>query len=192
MSNAGGMSTITRYTDMLAGNAVWNPWEPQGSFDALSTVTVPSGGVASITFAAIPNTYKHLQIRGIARTATSTQDFIVYKPNGNNISARHFLAGDGASASAGASTSVFDFGSIPTSSSTANIFGTYILDILDYTANKNKTLRQLNGSDFNGSGNINFVSGLCIDTTPMNSLTIATYNSTNFAQFSQFTLYGVR
>jgi hypothetical protein len=169
-----------------------NLWQPQGAYDALSTVTVPSGGAASITFAAIPNTYKHLQIRGIARTATSTQDFIVYKPNGNNISARHFLAGDGASASAGASTSVFDFGSIPTSSSTANVFGTYILDILDYTANKNKTLRQLNGSDFNGSGNINFVSGLYIDTTPMNSLTIATYNSTNFAQNSQFTLYGIR
>jgi hypothetical protein len=166
-------------------------WQPDGAYDSLATVTL-SAATSTIIFAGIPNTYKHLQIRGIARTATSTQDYIIYKPNGNNISARHFLAGDGASASAGASTSVFDFGSIPSSSSTANVFGAYILDILDYTANKNKTLRQLNGSDFNGSGNINFVSGLYIDTTPMNSLTITTYNATNFAIGTQFSLYGVR
>jgi molecular chaperone HtpG len=31
---------------------------PDGAYDALATVTVPSGGLASITFAAIPNTYK--------------------------------------------------------------------------------------------------------------------------------------
>ncbi len=176
---------------MLAGNTVWNPWSPDGAYDALSVVTL-SAATSTITFAGIPNTYKHLQVRAIARTATSTQDYIVYKPNGNNISARHFLAGDGASASAGASTSVFDFGSIPSSSSTANVFGTYILDILDYTENKNKTLRQLNGSDFNGSGNINFVSGLYIDTNPINSLTVTTYSSTNFAIGTQFALYGVK
>ena len=175
--------TGTKYDIASADNYYMEP---------IATTLVGSGGSATVTFSNIPNTYKHLQIRGIARTATSTQDFIVYKPNGNNISVRHFLAGDGASASTGASTSVFDFGSIPSSSSTANVFGTYILDILDYTANKNKTLRQLNGSDFNGSGNINFVSGLYIDTTPMNSLTIATYNSTNFAQYSRFSLFGIK
>ena len=177
---------------IMASQISGHLWAPAGAYDSLATVTVPSGGLASVTFAGIPSGYKHLQVRAIARTATSTQDYIIYKPNGNNISARHFLSGDGASASAGASTSVFDFGSIPSSTSTANVFGTYILDILDYTANKNKTLRQLNGSDLNGSGNINFVSGLYIDTNPINSLTITTYNATNFAVNTQFALYGVK
>ena len=35
-----------------------------GNYDALATVTVPSGGLSSITFAGIPTTgYSHLQIR---------------------------------------------------------------------------------------------------------------------------------
>ncbi len=42
-------------------------WEPQGAYDALATVT-PSGSTGTITFAGIPSTYKHLQIRAIGRS----------------------------------------------------------------------------------------------------------------------------
>lgn len=63
MSNAGGMSTVTRYTDMLAGNSFWNPWSPSTDYDSIATTTVGAGGAASITFSSIPSTYQHLQIR---------------------------------------------------------------------------------------------------------------------------------
>ena len=44
-----------------------------GSYDALATVTVPSGGVSSITFSAIPQTgYSHLQLRTMVRSSDAT------------------------------------------------------------------------------------------------------------------------
>ena len=164
------------------------------SYESIETIPVGSGGSSSITFNSIPQTYKHLQVRAIGRTATTTQDYIIYKPNGNNVSARHFLAADGSSPSAGGSTSVFDLGIIPKSDSTANVFGAYVLDLLDYTdTNKNKTLRQFNGVDLNGTGYINFASALySVNTNAITSLTITTYSSTAFAQYSTFALYGIK
>jgi hypothetical protein len=191
MSNAGGMATITRYTDMLAGNATWNPWEPQGAYDALATVTVPSGGVASVTFAAIPSTYKHLQIRGFAQSGGS--GFMTMRANGdsaNNYDA-HEVYGNGSSAGAAAfvtrSSLVIDF--VP---SVTN-FGAFILDILDYTStSKNKTIRCLCGFDANGSGNLGLVSGLWRNSsTAISSLELFPQSGV-IAQHSQFTLYGIR
>jgi hypothetical protein len=127
MSNAGGMATIQRYTDMLAGNTTWNPWEPDGAFDALSTVTVPSGGAASITFAGIPNTYKHLQIRGMIG---STSSFGTLRFNGDTTTTNyrsHYLGGDGASPFAGTFANNAYY---PVTAVTGAYSG--ILDVLDY------------------------------------------------------------
>lgn len=194
MSNAGGMSTLTRYTDMLAGNAVWNPWEPQGALDALSTVTVPSGGVASITFAGIPSTYKHLQIRAIAKsTSTASQGDLTFNGDTGSNYAWHQLFGNGSSAGADNSTSRANIVGVASlvNSSITNVFSASIIDILDYTANKNKTVRHLVGQDENGSGVISLNSGLWMNTSAINTITI-TARSNAIAQYSQFTLYGVK
>jgi hypothetical protein len=201
MSNAGGMATVTRYTDMLAGNTTWNPWEPQGAYDALATVTVPSGGLSSITFAGIPNTYNHLQIRYLSRStrsASSTDSMSIRfnSDTGSNYT-RHYLYGDGSSASAGASASqtLSNIGTQSASSASANIFGVGIVDILDYTSTaKNKTIRCLSGVDFNGAGEVQLSSGLYFATpVAVNSITFLAQSGTaNFAQHSQFSLYGVR
>ena len=76
---------------------------PQGAYDALATVTVPSGGVASIEFAGIPTGYKHLQLRLLTRTnRADTNDFMTIRFNGDSGSnyAYHSLYGNGASAGA--------------------------------------------------------------------------------------------
>jgi hypothetical protein len=164
-----------------------------GDFESIATTTVGSGGSSTITFSDIPQTYKHLQIRGIARTATTTQDFLVYKPNNANLSARHFLSGDGATASSGGSTTVFDFGQIPKSNDTASVFSVFVMDLLDYNnTSKFKTIRHLAGYDLNGSGQTILASGYYGSTTAVTSLVITTYNSTNFAQYSSFALYGIK
>jgi hypothetical protein len=190
------MSTITRYTDMLAGNAVWNPWEPQGAYDALSTVTVPSGGVASITFAAIPQGYKHLQLRYTARdTFAAVWDVVYLTFNGANSGySWHELLGNGSTVPAGAGTSqsFIRMGRVTYASSTANVFASGVLDVLDYAnTSKNKTTRLLAGADLNGDGFVLLDSGLYQSTSAITSMTI-TAAGTAFAQNSQFTLYGVK
>jgi hypothetical protein len=195
MSNAGGMSTIQRYTDMLAGNTVWNPWEPEGAYDSLATVTVGTA-VSTVTFAAIPNTYKHLQIRYIGRTNWSiAQADFLYSLNGdttNSNYAYHRLGGNGSIAFSQASTSLRAIGINNGSDAPANMFATGIMDILDYSSTtKNKTVRNLVGADRNGSGTVALYSNLYLSTSAVNSISLITENGSWVAN-SQFTLYGVK
>ena len=192
MSNAGGMSTIQRYTDMLAGNTTWNPWEPDGAYDALATVTVPSGGLSSITFAGIPNTYKHLQIRA---AVLSTESY--FRINFNNDTASnyswHEIYGDGSGVFAGSGSNT-SFGVIETAGpGITSTPGSLICDILDYgSTNKNKTIRTLSGYDKNGSGRIHLVSSLWRNSADAINEIDITINTGTINQYSQFTLYGVR
>jgi hypothetical protein len=175
---------------------------PDGAYDALATVTVPSGGLATITFAAIPDTYKHLQIRAISRTTGTANgggdgDWIRIRFNsdsGNNY-ARHYIQGNGANTFAGATTSTSG-GLLERSAngnSAANVFGALTVDILDYAStSKNKTVRNIGGIDNNGGGQMYFASSLWFATpTAINSILLIPENG-NFAQYSQFALYGVK
>lgn len=202
MSNAGGMSTITRYTDMLAGNTTWNPWEPQGAYDALSTVTVPAGGVASVTFTGIPNTYKHLQIRIMSRNddGTGGLNFMRAKLNSDATSGNyrgHYLYGSGSSVAAGdvaGAATGLPIGEVAGNTNTASCFAVSVLDILDYAnTNKYKTTRSLTGADFNTTaGGVLLVSGLYMSTSAVTSIDIVSVVGTGFIQYSQFTLFGVK
>lgn len=190
MSNAGGFKSLNRYYDMLAGNTTWNPWEPQGAYDALSTVTVPSGSLATITFAGIPQGYKHLQLRASVQQA-STGGYVEIIFNDATFNRRHYVVGDGSSASAGSDTTNAP-GIFSSAFSTINSgFAGTIFDILDYTSSKNKVTRALGGIDNNGSGAIYYMSGLYTSTTAITSITLNAI-AQNFTQYSQITLYGVR
>ena len=169
-----------------------------GSYDALATVTVPSGGASSITFSAIPQTgYSHLQIRAIAQvnsgsTGTGGVRFQFNSDGGSNYSL-HRLYGNGSSATADgyASQSNAYAGTVSGSGST-NIFGASIIEIEDYANTyKNKTIRTLSGADTNGAGIVMFSSSAWYNTTAINTITI-TSDSGNFTQFSQFSLFGIK
>jgi hypothetical protein len=200
MSNAGGMATVTRYTDMLAGNTVWNPWSPDGAYDSLATVTVPSGGLASVTFAGIPNTYKHLQIRGIARNTSSGGNLdYALRFNGDSSTSNyawHRLFGDGATTYGQWNVNPVGqafIGITTQSTDTASAFASSVTDILDYAAtNKNKTVRSLWGKDTNGTGLVGLASALWINSSTAITSILVLPQSGNFAEYSQFTLYGVR
>jgi hypothetical protein len=171
-------------------------WEPQGAYDALSTVTVPSGGAASITFAAIPTGYKHLQIRWISRSAVSENvGDLSYHFNGDTTTsnyAYHRLIADGSAVYAQGSTSSNAIAFVGGNNNTTNVFSTGVLDILDYaTTTKNKTSRSLSGYDNNGSGWIGMYSNLWLSTSAVNSISLFR-SGNNLNQHSQFTLYGVR
>jgi hypothetical protein len=168
----------------------------------IATVTVGSGGASSIEFSSIPQSYEHLQIRGLGRsTIADTNDFAIIKFNSDSGAnyTYHYLRGDGTSASAqgsgyGTSDYLRSAGFISGANATAQVFGTTIIDILDYTnTNKLKTIRTLTGKDANSNnadGRVYLFSMLWGSTSAITTITLTT--QANWAQYSSFALYGIK
>lgn len=179
-------------TSLLVGNT-----PDVSDYYAIQTITVGSGGASNVEFTSIPSTYTHLQVRAIARAATTgSQPFIRMQVNGETGSnyAYHYLSGSGTSASAGASSSTtFMVGNTMYGlNNPADIYGVTIVDILDYAnTNKNTTIRALGGFDSNGAGYVDLVSGLYNATTAITSIKF-NFNIVNIAQYSHFALYGIK
>ena len=169
------------------------------AFNSIATTTVGSGGASSIEFTSIPGTYKHLQIRIIARdNRATTGDYAALQFNNDTGAnyAEHSLYGNGTSASAAATASGTYMGinRFAGGSAGANTFGVSIIDILDYAnTNKYKTTRNLGGYDNNGDGRVGIDSGLWMNTNAITSIKLsAQAGSSNFTQYSSFALYGIK
>ena len=180
----------------MAGNTLIYP----GSYESIASVDVGAGGTASIEFANIPQTYSHLQVRGIVKNAAGGSDSwstsLGLFANSDTTSAnyaRHYLYGDSygnAVASGGADANPL-VGFVPGVSLT-NLFAPTITDILDYSNTNNyTTIRTLFGVDRNGTpGFIGFSSGLWKNTAAVTNIKLQASGNT-FAQYSSFALYGV-
>ena len=163
------------------------------NFISIQTATVDSGGASSITFNSIPNTYKHLQIRGISRATGASTDSNIQINSSTNAVYRHQLYGDGSSVTASANANNAYIIMTAGSGAASNIFDASVIDFLDYTStNKNKVVRVLSGRDLNGSGLISFGSALwTISSNAISDITLVPAG-TSFAQYSQFALYGIK
>jgi hypothetical protein len=170
-----------------------------GNYDALSTVTVPSGGLSSVTFAGIPQTgYSHLQLRILARSNRSAvnNDYMELTFNSDTAAnySFHQLFGDGSTVSVDTSAqNNIIVSRISTTSSGVSIFGGVIIDVLDYAnTSKYKTTRSLGGVDLNGSGRIYLNSGNWRNTAAITDISITPSSSNIFVEYSQIALYGVK
>ena len=189
------LKTGTKSRSLLVGNSYFVP----SSYESIATVTVGSGGAANVEFTSIPGTYTHLQIRGIARSLEANTGLDVpyvrfNSDSGSNYSWHQlFGSGSSASADAGTSTSFMRGGLITLNSEPANIFGSLIIDILDYAnTNKYKTIRSLSGGEYNNTrGGIGLFSGSWRNTNAVTTITLQP-SGANFAQYSQFALYGIK
>jgi hypothetical protein len=146
-----GLLTRREYTSFLAGNSQFIPWEPSGAYDSIATTTVGAGGAASVTFSSIPSTYTHLQIRMMGKAVDTNIE--QYNPRlrfnsdtGANYTV-HYFRGYGTTVGAGAVTgsdgAYCGISTFPSSNAVyANVFGSTVVDILDYTnTSKNKIIR---------------------------------------------------
>ena len=159
------------------------------SFESIQTVTVGSGGTATISFTAIPGTFSHLQIRGLYNFGSAANLRMQLNGATNNTNF-HYLTGDGASASAGRDTAG-NIISLQYGSGTP--FYVQISDILDYTStNKNRTIRHIGGIDYNGSGGVYIGSSLYSTLSAVSSISITSNNGQNFLQYTSFALYGIK
>jgi hypothetical protein len=191
--------TISR--SMLVGNPPFIPT----SFESIATA-VGTGSSGSITFSSIPQTYKHLQIRYIAKT-TFGPGFAAYYAlsltfngdTGSNYSS-HRLVNEVNTAYAYAQANQTEITNLafmtPSPTFLNNIMGAGIIDIADYqSTTKNKTVRAFSGVDSNSSttdqtGSINIGSGLWRNTNAITSITINPFQ--NFTTTSVFSLYGIK
>jgi len=157
---------------------------------------------ASVTFSNLADyssTYKHLQIRAVARTAQSgtSRAFSVRvnSDTGSNY-AWHLLTADGSSVAsqAGSSQSFMYLGQISGTDSESNVFSASVVDVLDaYSSTKNKTFRSLAGSVRTDGNRIRLFSGFWNNTASITSLTLLGENqSSDFAAVSRFSLYGIK
>jgi hypothetical protein len=189
------MATTKLSDSGTLGNKYENLSADNNYMETIASSLVGAGGVSSITFSNIPQGYKHLQIRVLSRSSTAgTQVFLYPQYNGDtgNNYTIHYLQGSGSSAAATAYTpTAGNFAmDTPAASANANVFGGSVIDILDYTnTSKYKTMRSLTGYDNNGSGFIDFMSGLWLNTAPITSITIS---GGTIAQYSRFSLYGIK
>lgn len=186
------MSRIGIFASQITRNLSTN------SFESIQTVTVGSGGAASIDFTSIPSTYKHLQIRGIGRNLhTVTVDTIRLRFNGDTSTnyQMNSLYGYNGSLTTYTTTVVnqIPIANCAGNSAAANIFAPFVFDVLDYSnTNKAKTLKILAGIDTNSSSSeVDFNGAFWNNTAAISSMSF--YCTTaNLAQGTQIALYGVK
>jgi hypothetical protein len=173
------------------------------SYESIATVTVGSGGQASIDFTSLSSyssDYKHLQIRAIVKTAfANAQDGLKIQMNGATGSSYnyHYVGGNGSGSgyagAGGASAQTFMQSVSVAGATNADIFGVVVLDILDaFNTNKNKVLRAIGGVDNNGAGVVEMWSGLYLSTSATDSIKLYSFNGSNISQYSSFALYGIK
>ena len=173
------------------------------SYESIATAT-PAGS-STFTWSSIPTTYKHLQIRCIARTTDAAVDTYYGQIRFNGDTGTnywgHMLTGNGASATgnfnSSANSKLLWGYTIPTAGD-GGTFSGGVIDILDYQdTNKYKTMRALSGYDTNGTQNDTYVKGgivqLCSgvwnNTVAVTSITII---GGTFSTGTQFALYGIK
>jgi len=173
---------------LLVGNSFYDPY----AYRSIATVSVGAGGTSSATFNLSGVTgYTHLQIRYITYASNGSYLSVQFNSDTGTNYRWHQANSDGATVSAGdggADTRI----ALPRGGNAANIFGVGIVDILDYTnTNKYKTTRALGGKDQNGTGYVDFTSGVWLSTSAITSITLY-HASLTLPQYTRFALYGIR
>lgn len=160
------------------------------------------GSTQSITFSSIPQTYKHLQVRYVARgtgnTTNARQVTVSYNGQSSTFRSHVLSAGYGGaplSETIGANYVAW----IPELNGTSNSYGAGVIDLLDYTnASTNKTFRNFSGYYGGGYADgypqgvnmVALVSGFRTTTEAISSLTFSSYNA--FTSQTRFSLYGIK
>lgn len=167
------------------------------TYTLISSVTVGSGGAASIDFTSIPSTYTDLVLKISARSnaaVTSSGMFIQFNSITSGYSAKN-LYGDGSGSASNTNpysiTSKLWAGSTNGASSTSSTFGNGEVYITNYASSNNKSV-SIDGVIENNAtlGYQNLAASLLSNVAVIASLSI-TLDSGSFVQNSTAYLYGI-
>jgi hypothetical protein len=158
----------------------------------IQTITVGSGGAASIEFTSIPQTYTDLKIVfSIRNTTTTINTTIMLNGSSSGFTWRQLYGTGSGPATASASSNASLGPLINVSTYTASVFANCELYFLNYTSSNNKSFYIDSVTENNATTSFqHFLSGLWANTAAITSITV-TPDSGSFAQYSTATLYGV-
>jgi len=169
-----------------------------GAYDLLET-TVLTSSASSVSFTGLDSytDYKHLQIRTVNKTDPSREtDDMQVQFNGDTGSnyAYHVLGTQGSTvfSSDDPNKSAITIGGT-LGASTPNIFGSFVIDILDFSSDtKNTTIKSLGGRVISGDNYLNLTSGLYANTNDITEVLLKPSIGPNFVAGSRFSLYGIK
>jgi hypothetical protein len=160
------------------------------TYTLISSVTVGSGGAASMSLTSIPATYTDLLISLSLRSDSNVSDVLVnFNSAGNNSTWRRLLGEASASSDSGSNGASL---LINMSTTDANIFATNQMYIPNYTSSNNKSFSTEAAIEKNSSTGTarQLVAGLWSNSAAITSISF-TGTSGNFAQYSTAYLYGI-
>ena len=172
------------------------------AFTVIDHTEIGSGGAASWTKSSIPSTYDHLMLNISARSTKATyvgnMKMQFNADSGTNYSQTRLNASTATpNSSRGTSKTSIYWGLILTGANvTANTFGSVNVWIPNYANTSNYKQVMIDGTVENNSTTNNLwtlqlCAALWQSTSALNQITIADLDSTDFVQYSTFTLYGV-
>jgi hypothetical protein len=165
-----------------------------GTMVKIETVTVGSGGAASIEFTNIPQTYTDLMILYSSRSAGNVTGSWSCKWSFNGATTSYTtrgIFGDGSAASTSTTSDTYG-GYHNNSTSTASTFGNGRIYITNYTDGNNKSYSIDAVAENNATGGYaSLLAGLRSNTAAITSVKLEDYNGNNLAQYSSATLYGI-
>jgi hypothetical protein len=166
------------------------------TYKLIETVTVGSGGAASIDFTSIPQTYTDLHLVISGRSVLAANATAIYmrfnNDTGTNYSRRR-LHGSGSSVLNGSSTdnslimSVFLDGA----SSTASVFSNSSVYVSNYAGSTQKSVSTDSATENNATeAYVTFQAGLWTGTAAITSIEML--GDADFAQHTSASLYGIK
>jgi hypothetical protein len=172
------------------------------AFNLIQSVTVGSGGSATIDFTSIPQTYTDLYIYISARGVVSANaDTILgrFNSSSSGYTFKVFYGESSGAGSFGNTTPYFHAGYTPASNSTANSTNTFSnaeIWIPNYTSNKYKTVSSTSTKEANFGGYQSGIQSLhaseWANSAAVTRITLTTESTNNYSEHSTAYLYGIK
>jgi hypothetical protein len=160
------------------------------TYEPIATTTLGTAA-SSITFSSISAAYTDLRLVVVLKQSTGTACFVrLNSDTGTNYSYTYMYgdgSGTGSGREANANWILIDL---------ASGFGStypamFQMDLFSYAGSTFKTMLVQNSNDKNGSGTVERSVRLWRSTSAINTISINSFNSANFAAGTTATLYGI-
>ena len=165
------------------------------TYTLIQSVTVGSGGAASIEFGSIPQTYTDLQILISFRSNTGTGDDVLIRFNGltTNLSSRTLYGTGSAAGSSSYPTGPALINYTAATSATASVFGNGSIYIPNYAGNTNKSISGDGVAENNATASVQMLAaGLWSSTAAITQINILPNAGSAWLQYSSASLYGIK